>query len=167
MSDYAKVMKKYIDTKFEISLFHINNFGVGDQYIQFMKERYSEKYSQVIINSGLMLEIIESAIKDEWTLIQIVIDDPSVDEHSRDEIKSLVDNIKKDSIYFNDLKLYLDWALDEGSIFIDSIRLAKTVNDKIMYCDVFSKGLLYSTGKEKLFEMTIKQIIEEYLNGKQ
>lgn len=164
MADYGKILKKKIENGFIASLYQFNQIGKNSSYTEIMKKNYENGFSQVIINTELMLTITESMLRDEWTLISIHIDDPSVDEETKQEINSFVEMIKSNPLNFNKLSNYLDWALDEGSIFIDKIKMSKKVDDEYPFCELYSNGLLFGNAKDVVFANYLQKIIEGYLN---
>lgn len=164
MADYGKILKKSKRNLFTVSLCHLDELGRTSSYSQIMHENYKNGYTQVIINSYLMLKITEEMIMDGWTLISIFIDDPSVDEETKQEVSSLVESIKRNPLNFNKLREYLEWALEDGSIFIDKITLARKLKDRYKTCEIYSNGVLFGDIKECVFSNFIKKIVEDYLN---
>lgn len=164
MADYGKILKKNEVNGFAVSLCLFDDLGRTSTYSQIMQESYKSSYTQVIINSYLMLEIAEDMLRDGWTLLSIFIDDPSVDEETKKEVSSLVEGIKRNPLHFNKLSEYLEWALEEGSIFIDKIILAKKINNSYKTCEVYSNGVLFGDAKQLAFSYYIQKIIEDYLN---
>lgn len=164
MADYGKVLKKNERNVFTVSLCLFDELGRTSSYSQIMYENYKNGYTQVIINSYLMLKIAEVMLRDGWTLISIFIDDPSVDEETKREVSSLVESIRRNSLNFNKLREYLEWALEDGSIFIDKIRMAKKIKDSYKTCEIYSNGVLFGDIKKLVFSDFIKKIVEDYLN---
>ncbi|MDT6474714.1 hypothetical protein NNL77_10380, partial [Enterococcus faecium] len=91
MDKYGKILKKKTDS-YSLTLCSLNKL---DNYRNIMKEQYDSGYTQVIVNTDLMLKIIESMLKKNWVLLRVEIDDPSVDEETLQEITILVDKIKE------------------------------------------------------------------------
>ena len=164
MADDGKILKKKIENGFTASLYQFNQIGKNSSYTEIMKKNYENGFSQVIINTELMLTITESMLRDEWTLISIHIDDPSVDEETKQEINSFVEMIRSNPLNFNKLSNYLDWALDEGSIFIDKIKMSKKIDDEYPFCELYSNGLLFGSAKDVVFANYLQKIVEDYLN---
>lgn len=164
MADYGKILKKNEGNGFTVSLFLFDELGRTSTYSQIMRENYEKGYSQVIINSYLMLKIAEDMIKNDWTLLTVFIDDPSVDEETKKEVGALVESIKRSALNFNKLGEYLKWALDDGSIFIDKMTLAKKVENSFKTCEFYSNGVTFGDNKELIFSNSVKKIVEDYLN---
>lgn len=164
MDCYGKILKKREHSKFDVKLLLLEDLSKFGSYSQTMQNEHSCGFTQVIVNSYLMLNIAESMIKDGWVILKLAVDDPAVDIGTKNEIKSLIELIKQDSEYFSSLSRFLDWALDDGSIFIDKISFGKIIEEKPLKFDVSSNGILFGNGKEIAFETYIKTIIEEYLN---
>lgn len=169
MTEYSKVFKKDENQDYFFRLNHFANFDSVDtpnSYLYVMKENYDDGYSQVIINTSIMLSIIKNALKERWVLNSINIDSPVVDEDIDKELKNYVKLIKRDVMYFDDLKDYLYWTLDEGSIFIDSIVLIKKVDEKIISSEVYSNGLISGEDSDVVYQEVIDKTLKEYLNGR-
>jgi hypothetical protein len=147
MNKYGKILKKNTNGKFELSILYFDNLNFGGNFTKIMKEKYNDGYNQVIINSEIMIDLIEKALFDKWTLLNVNISDPSVDAETLNEIHGIVTSIKADKLNFLNLKSYLDWALDEGSIFIDSLKFAKEIGNTYQVCEVHSVGGNFWTGK--------------------
>ena len=160
MDKYGKILKKKTDS-YSLTLCSLNKL---DNYRNIMKEQYDSGYTQVIVNTDLMLKIIESMLKKNWVLLRVEIDDPSVDEETLQEITILVDKIKENVLNFNRLKEYLEWALDDGSIFIDKIKISIIEGVQKINCEINSNGLMYGNNNNFVFDNFIKGIIESYLN---
>ncbi|EOF77704.1 hypothetical protein CYQ82_08470 [Enterococcus faecium] len=161
MEEYGKILKKK-DGLYTLELYSFNKFC---NYGTIMKEQYDLGFTQVIVNTELMLNIAENMLINNWTLIKVEIDDPSVDKDTEEEISNLVELIKSNVLNFNKLKSFLEWALDDGSIFIDKLKLGISLDEKIVFCEINSNGLIYGNDNELVFSMFIKEPIEEYLNG--
>ncbi|WP_062109760.1 hypothetical protein [Bacillus niameyensis] len=165
MADYGKVLKMNEINGFAVSLCLLDDLGRTSSYSQIMQEKYKNGYTQVIINSYLMLKIAEQMLRDGWTLLSIFIDDPSVDEETKREVSSLVEGIKKNPLNFIKLSEYLEWALEDGSIFIDKVTMAKKIKERYKTCELYSNGVLFGDAKQLVFSEYIQEIIEDYLNA--
>ncbi|MDE5414574.1 hypothetical protein [Alkalihalobacterium chitinilyticum] len=164
MAEYGKLLKMNEINGFTVSLCLFDDLGRTSSYSHIMQENYKSGYTQVIINSYLMLKIVEDMLRDGWTLLSIFIDDPSVDEETKKEVNSLVEGIKKNPLNFNKLSEYLEWALEDGSIFIDKIMLASKFKNSYKTCELYSNGVLFGDAKQLVFSDYIKNIVEDYLN---
>lgn len=164
MSDYGKVLKKYVSDKYVVSLFDVNELGENSSYSEWMKEKYDNGFTQVILNSHIMIRVIEQSLVNGWILSEIKVEDPSVDEDAQLSINRYIDEIKVKPMTFLKLKEYLSWALDDGSIFIDTTKLSKKIDNSMKICEMNSNGLLFGEAKTELFSQLIKKEIEEYLN---
>lgn len=166
MDKYGKILKKNTNGRFELSLLYFDNLNFGGTFTKIMKEKYNDGYNQVIINSEIMIELIEKALFDKWTLLAINISDPSVDVETLNEIREIVTSIKTDKSNYLNLKSYLDWALDDGSIFIDSLKFVKKINNSYQYCEIHSVGVIFGPAKDVMYSQILKKLIRDYLNGK-
>ena len=160
MGSYGKILKKRSNNIFKTELLLLDSLGKSGAYYELMKEKYDQGYTQVIINSYLMLKIAESMLKDGWIILEIEIDDPVIDLETKSQIKRLVESIK-----VNKVTSYLEWVLDEGSILIDRITLAKKDQDHIFRSEINSKGIIVGDIKKEIHQLYIKNVVEEFLNG--
>lgn len=166
MDKYGKILKKNTNGKFGLDILYFDNLNFGGNFTKTMKEKYNDGYNQVIINSEIMVELIEKALFDKWTLLNVNISDPSVDAETLNEIHEIVTSIKTDKLNFLNLKSYLDWALDEGSIFIDSLKFTKEIDNTYQICEVHSVGVIFGQAKDLMYYQLLEKLIEDYLNGK-
>lgn len=166
MQGYGKILKKNEKNRFETKLLLVDDLSNTGTYPSIMKAERQEGYTQVIINSYLMLKIAERMIIDGWILGNLEVDDPSIEQETKVEISNLLEMIKTSPIHFKKLEEYLEWALDDGSIFIDRIKMGKVINDKFCAFEITSSGLQRGNNKEYIFEMYIKEVIEVFLNGR-
>lgn len=162
MSNYGKIMKSYSD-RYDVIIIKINDLSKFGSYPKKMKEIYDKGYTQVTINSYLMLKILEEInLLDDWEMVDIEINDPTIDKETIDEINLIVKQIKNKERDFNLMKDYIFWALDEGSIFIDKISI---FNTKLkIHGEINSNGLIYNENNEMIMNNVIKKIVEDYLN---
>lgn len=165
MGSYGKILKKRSNNIFKTELLLLDSLGKSGAYYELMKEKYDQGYTQVIINSYLMLKIAESMLKDGWIILEIEIDDPVIDLETKSQIKRLVESIKVNILNFNKLTSYLEWVLDEGSILIDRITLAKKDQVHIFRSEINSKGIIVGDIKKEIHQLYIKNVVEEFLNG--
>ncbi|MGX6962939.1 hypothetical protein [Vagococcus xieshaowenii] len=166
MNGYGKILKKNENSVFHTKLLLVDDLSKTGTYPIIMNSEYKEGYTQVIINSYLMLKIAERMLIDGWTLGKVEVDDPSVDQNTRIEINNLVEKIKESPLYFSELESYLEWALDEGSIFIDKIIMGKKSEEGFLSFELTSSGLQRGKQKELVFNKYIKNVVEVFLNGR-
>lgn len=163
MTNYSKIMKKFEKQNYEVSLFDFEDLSKLGSYPEKMKELYKVGYTQVIINSKLMLMLLELIINQKnWEFIDFEISDPSLDEETENQIKKISGNIKNKEIAFSNVKEYLFWVFDEGSIFIDKIIVYNYKEKNNI--EINSNGLIYGDNNNEIFNQIIKKILEGYLN---
>lgn len=162
MPNYGKIMKGYSD-KYDVIIIKISDLSKFGSYPEKMKEIYEKGYTQVTINSYLMLKILEEInLMNDWEMVNIEINDPTIDKETIDEINLIVRQIKNKERDFNLMKDYIFWALDEGSIFIDKISILNKKSG--IYGEINSNGLIYSENNDIIMNNMIKKIVENYLN---
>ncbi|MTV19175.1 hypothetical protein [Staphylococcus delphini] len=163
MSNYSKLMKSFKNGVYHIEAFELSDLSQFGSYPNLMKEKYEKGFTQIIINSFLMIGIMEYLSKHEkWVLTGMEISDPSVDEETLMQIKTIFHKIRGNRNDFSLLKEYLFWALDEGSIFIDQIsayNLKESIN-----IEINSNGLLYGNNNKIILDSVILPLLNRYLN---
>lgn len=166
MAKYTKIFKKYTNNKYHITNKEITSqdFSSNSSYTDIMLTMYDNNYEQIIIDTGLMLSIIKKSIQLGWILNDIHIDDPSIDGETLSTINSIVNKMRDNSIFFEDLKEYLIWASND-SILITNITLVKLDSKEILIAKVHSNGLLSEKNQKEIYELVVKQEISSYLNG--
>ena len=157
-------MKKFDNSNYIVRTFDFESLSKFGSYPDKMKELYEQGYSQVIINSKIMLSILERVLDHkDLEFVSFEVSDPSLDEETRTQMNKIIENIKNKKMSFCDVKEYLFWVFDEGSIFIDKLMLYHY--EKNVNIEVYSNGLLYFDidDKEEFIELVIA-ILERYLN---
>lgn len=163
MTNYVKLMKIYNDNVYDVISVEIDDLSKFGSYPKIMKKIYEQGYTQITINSYLMLKILEKVNGSrDWEIINMEITDPTIDEETIDEIKLIFNQIKNKEKDFTLMKEYLFWALDDGSIFIDKIILYNT--EANVSEEVHSNGLIFGQNNELIFMDIIKEILNGYLN---
>ncbi|CAM3959735.1 hypothetical protein [Staphylococcus xylosus] len=163
MTNYAKLMKIYNDNAYDVISVEIDDLSKFGSYPEIMKKIYEQGYTQITINSYLMLKILEKVNGSrDWEIINMEITDPTIDEETINEIKLIFNQIKNKEKDFTLMKDYLFWALDDGSIFIDKIILYNT--EANVSEEVYSNGLIFGQNNELIFLDIIKEIMNGYLN---
>lgn len=162
MANYAKIMKKFDDHKYIVKSFDVEDLSKFGSYPDKMKKIYEQGYSQVIINSKIMLSLLERVIENKnLEFISFEVNDPSLDEETRTQINKIIENLKSKKMGFSAVKEYLFWVFDEGSIFIDKLILYNY--EKSSNIEINSNGLIYFDNKEEFVDLVIANL-ESYLN---
>jgi len=155
-------MKTFKDGIYHIDYLELTDLSKFGTYPDLMKQKYDAGYTQIIINSFLMIEIMEEVRKKEgWILVDMEVSDPSVDEDTLTNIKTIFKQITENKNDFSVLKEYLFWALDEGSIFIDKISVFNTLES--INVEINSNGLIFGDDKSVL-DSVILPLLNRYLN---
>ncbi|HCY7665848.1 TPA: hypothetical protein O1692_000959 [Staphylococcus aureus] len=162
MANYAKIMKKFDDHKYIVKSFDLEDLSKFGSYPDKMKKIYGQGYSQVIINSKIMLSLLERVIENKnLEFISFEVNDPSLDEETRAQINKIIENLKSKKMGFSAVKEYLFWVFDEGSIFIDKLILYNY--EKSSNIEINSNGLICFDNKEEFVDLVIVNL-ESYLN---
>ncbi|WP_077700072.1 hypothetical protein [Staphylococcus hominis] len=164
MKNYVKIMKKFENHKYIVKTFDFESLSKFGSYPDRMKKIYEQGYSQVIINSKIMLSILGRVLEHkDFKFISFEVNDPSLDEETRTQMNKIIENIKSKKMSFSVVKEYLFWVFDEGSIFIDKLTLYH--NKKDINIEINSNGLIYfdNDNKEEFIELVITNL-ERYLN---
>ncbi|KMY49257.1 hypothetical protein [Peribacillus loiseleuriae] len=157
MDEYGKIFRKYSNDKLNICMESYN--PDVEKYHEVILRMKAKSYKQVIINSELMIEILNAVIMNEGYILGINFTD-NTDENLKIDVKNFVLKIRKDRLQFINLKELLKWALDNNSIDIFNIEL---YYNKIHYT-VYSNGLIMGNKLNLIFEDIIEKVLDNYLS---
>ncbi|WP_017379730.1 hypothetical protein [Paenisporosarcina sp. TG-14] len=157
MEVYGKVFRKYSHN--ELNIFNKSYNPEKEKYHEVILEMKSRGYKQVIINSELMVRILNEIILNEGFILQIKFTD-NTDENLIVDVTNLIKNIRHNPIQFINLKEKLDWALDNNSIDIFNVELLYKNNKYTVY----SNGLIMGNELNVIYEEIVKKILIEYLS---
>jgi len=157
MEVYGKVFRKYSNG--ELNIINKSYNPDTEKYHEVILEMKSSGYKQVIINSELMLKLLNEIILNEGFILQIKFTD-NTDENLIIDVNNLIGKIRYDRIQFIKLKEVLNWALDNNSIDIFNVELLY----KQKKYTVYSNGLILGEEINVLFEEILKKIFFEYLS---
>lgn len=157
MEEYGKVFRKYsLNNSLNV---HLEKYNPNDEmYHHVIARMKKEGFKQIIINSDMMIRILEKTLFSNNFILKINFTE-STDESVIEDVKSLVRNIRKNPVEFVKLKDLLKWVLDKNSIDISKIEVAVDMK-KI---DVYSNGLIIGDRIDIFFETIIKDILEDFL----
>lgn len=165
---YAKILKKFEDgddLSASIHFFEDQGFSKGTDYFNVMERLSSQGYSQIIVNSELIISIVGCMIKNNWILFDIELDDPEmIDETVKEQIQLFTENVRTNSGNFEKSVGFLDWILERESILISKISLVTTDTKKRIF--ITRTGLVF--GEKQVIEtcfILIKQVIDQYLDA--
>lgn len=166
---YAKILKRFEDgddLSASIHFFEDQGFSKGTDYFNVMERLSSQGYSQIIVNSELIISIVGCMIKSNWILFDIELDDPEmIDETVKDQIQLFTENVRTNSGNFEKSVGFLDWVLERESILISKISLVTADTKKRIF--ITRTGLVF--GKKQIIENCfielIKPVIDEYLDA--
>ncbi|OCX64816.1 hypothetical protein BFM98_07190 [Lysinibacillus sp. AR18-8] len=153
MDTYGKMFRKKHDE------FIIKKYKPSEQrYYEIINEARKAGYKQLIVNSEIMLQIIESVLLKKGILMNVEMSE-STDEDLSDNVEKLVREIRENPLLFIRLKEQLEWTNDTSCIDINSITL---------YCDgnkftLMSNGVLYGRSEiNNFFSKIIKPVLISY-----
>lgn len=166
---YAKILKKFNtngDLVSSIHFFEDQGFSKGTNYFNVMESLSNQGYSQIIINSELIISITGSMLKNKWVLFDVELDDPEmIDETIKDQIHLFTENVRRNSEDFERNVEFLDWILERESILISKISLVTSDTYQRMF--ITRTGLVFGDKQviENSFENSIKLVIDKYLEA--
>ncbi len=157
MDEYGKIFRKYSNDKLNICTESYN--PDVEKYHEVILRMKAKGYKQVIINSELMIEILNAIIMNEGYILGINFTD-NTDENLKIDVKNLVLKIRKDRLQFINLKELLKWALDNNSIDIFNIELYYNKNPYTVY----SNGLIMGNKLNLIFKGILEKVLDNYLS---
>ncbi|MFP7236007.1 hypothetical protein [Bacillus altitudinis] len=153
----AKVFKRHANGKLNLKL---ETYDTDQQkYTDVVSNMKKEKYKQVILNSEIMLMIIEKVLKLKGMLMKIEFED-TTDSEIIEEIDHIVKKIREESvIYYEDLLKLLHWTSDNNSIDLRKLTVSLEVNKY----EIYSNGIIEGENFDELFQKVIVPVLEKYL----
>lgn len=153
----AKVFKRHANGKLNLRL---ETYDTDQQkYTDVVSNMKKEKYKQVILNSEIMLMIIEKVLKLKGMLMKIEFED-TTDSEIIEEIDHIVKKIREESvIYYEDLLKLLHWTSDNNSIDLRKLTVSLEVNKY----EIYSNGIIEGENFDELFQKVIVPVLEKYL----
>jgi len=129
------------------------------KYTDVVASMRDEKFKQVILNSEIMIMIMEKVLKLQGILMKIELED-TTDPDIIEEVNDLVKKIREENvIYYEDLVKLLFWTNDNNSIDLRKITVALERNKY----EIFSHGIIDGENYDELFEKVLLPVLEEYL----
>lgn len=149
-----KVFRKITNNKYT---FKLSRYDHDMNYSELIKSEKNNGFRQVIINSQMMIKLVDVLLnKDDFVLREIVFNE-MVNEEYKEEISSLVNNIKKRDGTTLILLERLLWCAEKESIDIEKMKYSYRKNNEYLDIMIVCNGII--SGKNP------KQFYDDYLNN--
>ncbi|HWO96130.1 hypothetical protein PVN28_14890 [Bacillus licheniformis] len=157
MEKYGKIFKKHINNQYE---FQLRSYDPdNEKYFEVISKARDDGFSQVIINSKIMSEILFAVLNSKGFLLKINMTD-NTDQEVIDNLKSIIAKLKHNPLLFVKLKEQLEVITESGSIDISSIEIF--IKEKKY--EVKSNGIIIGLELESFFDEIIKTELEVYFS---
>ncbi|MCY8438602.1 hypothetical protein NQS41_10060 [Bacillus sp. C3(2022)] len=157
MEKYGKVFKKHINDQYE---FQLRSYDPdNEKYFEVISKARDDGFTQVIINSKIMSEILFAVLNSKGYLLKINMTD-NTDQEVIDNLKSIIAKLKHNPLLFVKLKEQLEVITESGSIDISSIEIFI----KEEKYEVKSNGIIIGLELESFFDEIIKTELEVYFS---
>jgi len=161
---YGKIFSKFSEDSI-IDLYYRFYDINKESYVDVIEAAQKEGLNQVIINSEIMFELMDYTVNLGGIVNRIIFNE-GADSELVDNINRLVSTLKGDKAISQKLKTLIGWALDKGSIDIARLYITlKCENSTFFQGEILSNGIVISDKAEELFDLHLKKVIGEYLNG--
>ncbi|MGG5306926.1 hypothetical protein IGK38_001591 [Enterococcus pernyi] len=136
----------------------INAIEINGDYYPFVRSKLDEGYSQIVISSAIMLDILEKMFISKQAKI-LAIELIEEDDQYEQQIKQLIDSTGKDRAYFYNLMKELSFLSENESIEIKSIRFKYRVEGKLIDIKLSVNGLI-NAGENEIIKKEISFLEE-------
>ena len=160
-----KIFKKLLPSTYKFALEAFKYNRRDTTYSNFISSFKKQGYEQVIINSEIMIWIIEESLKHKMLITKINLSE-FADEEEIEVTGKLISKVNLNNVYWIELKNHLNWVSDSNSIDIKSISIYDPLNSANVNSEIGSSGLIQGKSLFLIFEQIVKPVIEVYLNGK-
>lgn len=165
MSDrYGKILKKYGENNQKVTSLHFfendDGFGPSSSYFKRMIQLSNEGYTQVILNSELMIQLSINLKLNDYKILDIEFDD-YVDEN--DELRDLFVSIINEASQIYSKNELSNWFLQRDSILISKVSVVNKVERKKL--EINRSGLVFGDEMclKNMFDNVLSVIIDKYL----
>lgn len=155
MNEYGKIFRQKKNNKFSLRSYNPDK----EKYFELIQKAKKDSYTQLIINSELMIDLMYKILNLSGVVLKISMSE-TTDQNIKDNVKFILQKLRQDNLYFSKLKEELEWAIDSGSLDIESID-AYYKKNKIT---IKSNGIIYGKDKSTTFEEVIIPVLECYFN---
>ncbi|MDU0318787.1 hypothetical protein RWU37_01240 [Enterococcus sp. 2CBP] len=127
----------------------IDAIEIKGDYYPFVRSKLDEGYSQVVISSAVMLDILEKMFINKQARI-VTIELIEEDDQYEQQIQQLIASTVKDRAYFYNLMKELSFLSKNESIEIKSIRVQYRLEEKPIDIKLSVNGLINVGENEKI-----------------
>lgn len=156
MEQYGKIFRRKNNKNFDLRSYNPNE----EKYFEVIKTARKEGYFQLIMNSELMISLMYSTLEKNGLVLKISMSD-NTDQDTKDNIQFILKKLRKDNLLFIKLKEELEWAVDSGSIDIQSVDILYR-NERFT---VLSNGIIIGVDIKSFFDNLIIPLLGKYFNG--
>lgn len=156
MNEYGKIFRRKQDNNFSLRSYNPDK----EKYFELIQTAKEDNYTQLIINSELMINLMYTALNFDGIILNVSMSD-TTDQDIKDNIRFILQKIRQNNLYFSKLKEELEWAIDCGSLDIESVDLYYENNKST----IKSNGIIYGKNKSATFNNLIVPVLESYFNG--
>ena len=133
----------------------------GDYY-PFVRSKLDEGYSQIVISSAIMLNILETVfIKKEAKIVNVDLIEE--DEKYKQQMKYLIASANKDRAYLHELMKELSFLSENESVEIKNINIKYRREGKLIDIKLSVNGLIRASDNEMVCSEIL--FIEEIIMG--
>lgn len=166
---YSKVLRKAEDNYYIFKNFSLNkNNSQFKEYAKWLKNYKEQNYSQIIINSTLMLKIIKKASYNNFILKDIEFEKGYKNE-DYNKLKEILLNIEQDIKFIFKLEEYLNNIVDKNSIIINKLIFNFEYNKQYSKIEINDNGIIISDAEQlndNFFNTILYPILQEKYNNK-
>lgn len=113
----------------------------GTDYYSFVRAKIDEGYSQIIISSSIMLQVLRKMFVEKKARI-VKIDFIEDDSDYLEQMDNLIASVNEDRDYFFDLMKELSFLAEQESVEIRNIRIKYRKNEKPIDLSLSVNGLI-------------------------
>ncbi|MCT4410237.1 hypothetical protein EFT44_01365 [Leuconostoc falkenbergense] len=164
---YGKILKSYDENGKKVASLHFfehdDGFGPSSSYFTKMVQLSNDGFTQVILNSELMIRLSINLKVNNYIISNVELDDYADDENSElKELFILAINETTDSVSSSNLS---NWFLQKDSILISKVSVVNLTEMKRL--DINRSGLIFGDQEclVDMFDNVLSTTIDEYLGG--
>ncbi len=119
----------------------------GSDYYSFVRSKMDERYSQIVISSGIMLQVLRKMFIEKKARI-VSIEFIQEDSDYLNIINNLITSVNTDRDYFHDLMKELSFLSEQESVEIKNIRIKYRKNERPIDLSLSVNGLIKAGDNE-------------------
>ncbi|MBP4085978.1 MULTISPECIES: hypothetical protein [Enterococcus] len=136
---------------------------INGDYYPFVRSKLDEGYSQIVISSAVMLDILEKMFINKQAKI-VAIELIEEDDQYEQQIQQLIASTVQDRAYFYNLMKELSFLSENESIEIKSIRVRYRLEEKPIDIKLSVNGLI-NVGENEIIKNEISFLEEIILEN--